>query len=162
METVWFAVLFLALGLALLFWGPGSLHDNLGYLTAIAACIAAYFLWRYSASELPPPIVAGSRWVGSGKGRKAHTVRHYELTKISTGSSFGYDGSVNAGRMDLHLHEGPNLILAFDTAMLEVNPELWALVYNGIRHSVANGATISRATRERLLIDPPPLDQPDQ
>ncbi len=45
--------------------------------------------------------------------------------------------------------------LRCDPSLIESNPALWDLLYNGIRHSVAAGADIDRATRERLFLDPP-------
>ena len=52
------------------------------------------------------------------------------------------------------LESAPNLFDSVGTglplipSLLEANPELWALVHNGIRHSVAHDAEIDHRTRD--------------
>ena len=161
--TFWFALLMFAI--PVIVWFNASANDRVSHTLNMAGVVAVltllFFGWRYRDAEIPSLITAGADWVAAGVGRKAYRARLYELTQIGIGPSIGYDGGDNSGRTNLNLYDAHGGGAALDTALLETNPELWALVYNGIRYSVAHGAEISRAARERLLIDPPPLDQPD-
>lgn len=97
----------------------------------------------------PPPIVAGAHWVG-GRGDK-RGARLYELAQIEI--------SLGSEEPDptLLLTDVHGTRVGMDPSLLESHPQLWALVYNGIRHSAAAGAEVDQFTTERLfLFDTPP------
>jgi hypothetical protein len=75
------------------------------------------------------PIAAGAHWLY----HKRKWIRIYELDSV------GISRELTAN--DLVLRQGDTeLDIRVDN--LQENPALWALVYNGIRHSVANGTKI--------------------
>lgn len=81
---------------------------------------------------------AGADWYQVQRNRlgikKSNHIKLYELTKIR----------VNYGGTTLHLemHDGDNgTYRSFEE--LQKDRRMWDLIYNGILHSVANGATIS-------------------
>jgi hypothetical protein len=83
---------------------------------------------------------AGADWFMHRK----EFVKTYELTSIKYTKDFG-DGDI-----DLDDHHGGG-VKASLTAVWD-NPDLWDLVYNGIRHSVANGAQVNDLAVTRLRL----------
>ncbi|MDI2031577.1 hypothetical protein QFW96_23315 [Saccharopolyspora sp. TS4A08] len=75
------------------------------------------------------PIAAGAHWLY----HKRRWIRTYELESVRITSGLTAN--------DLALgQDGKELLIRVDN--LQENPALWDLVYNGIRHSVANGAQV--------------------
>ncbi|MGH3390176.1 MAG: hypothetical protein ACRDOO_15010 [Actinomadura sp.] len=88
-------------------------------------------------------LAAGSDWLRDGK---MH-VKTYELTEIKLGESRSPNLLV---LRDIDGHE-----FSIGLMLLQSNPDLWDLVYNGMLHSVHHGgAIINDRARERLLLDP--------
>ncbi|TWE13820.1 hypothetical protein [Prauserella muralis] len=85
-------------------------------------------------------ISAGADWLNT----RGEIVRIYELTAVKLkGTAGGY----NIHLYDVHGHEA-------DTGLdlMYANRDLWDLVYNGIRHSVAHGAQTDALTRSKLQL----------
>jgi hypothetical protein len=115
-------------------------------LVAVAAVVALLFFWR-NASGATVVLRAGARAVaevdidGSGLELPLYELRSISVRDTSRG---------NALRI-----VGPNKQrLTFPFGLLEANPQLWDLVYNGIRHSEAAGAEIDARTRQLLALPP--------
>lgn len=70
------------------------------------------------------------------------TVDVYDLAEVSLIEIRGLGAH-------LRLADRRNGMLTAPCGLLEGNQVLWDLVYNGIRHSVVNGATIDDASRRR-------------
>ncbi|SFQ32474.1 hypothetical protein SAMN05421810_106130 [Amycolatopsis arida] len=89
-------------------------------------------------------ISAGADWLNCRGG----FVKTYELTEIKVTPGGGGDPHIEL----FDQHGG-----SADTGMnlIQANQALWDLVYNGIRHSVANGATTNRLARKWLRLDDP-------
>lgn len=83
---------------------------------------------------------AGANWFMHRK----DFVKMYELTSVKFEKDFG-DGVVD---LDDRYGGGVKVSLTW----LWSNPELWDLLYNGIRHSVANGARVNDLAVERLRL----------
>lgn len=81
---------------------------------------------------------AGAEWFACGK----RWVKQYELTSITVRMRFS--------KRYLHLvdRDGRKVVLFIGDA--QENQELWDLVYNGIRHSVAAGAETNWVARRAL------------
>lgn len=75
------------------------------------------------------PIAAGAHWLY----HKRRWIRTYELESVRIA------GGLTANDLALG-QDGKELLIRVDN--LQENPALWDLVYNGIRHSVANGAAV--------------------
>jgi hypothetical protein len=75
------------------------------------------------------PIAVGAHWLY----HKRKWIRLYELESVGIKRGLtAYDLVLTQGGKDLDIRVDNS----------QENPALWALVYNGIRHSVANGAKI--------------------
>lgn len=82
------------------------------------------------------PIAAGAHWLY----HKRRWIRTYELESLRVTSGLTAN--------DLALgQDGKELLIRVDN--LQENPALWDLVYNGIRHSVANGAKVIDDTGDK-------------
>lgn len=85
-------------------------------------------------------------------------VRLYRLTKVSVvdtrrqGPALQLTGTFGTVTRSVLLPFG----------LLEGNQQLWDLVYNGIRHSVAKGAQTDPHTRDLLRLTPAPHQLPDK
>ena len=132
-------------GFALRWYGLG-IGVSLGLL---AVFVGLTFLWRYAASEVPAPIVAGSDWVGKARRRGTRPVPLYELTRIDATPAHGRDGDPLPGSTTLML-QAADRRLWVDPALLRANPALWDLVHRGITASVAAGAELTDAARAAL------------
>lgn len=76
------------------------------------------------------PIAAGAHWLY----HKRRWIKTYEIESVRIASGLtANDLVLGQGGKELHIR----------VDNLQENPDLWALVYNGIRHSVANGAKIT-------------------
>lgn len=83
---------------------------------------------------------AGADWLNCRGG----TVYTYQLTKVEMTS--------HAGGYGLELADDHGGTASADVALIQVNEDLWDLVYNGILHSVAGGAEVNRLAVERLRL----------
>ena len=114
---------------------PGLVHQL--WLWPVLAAITAVAMWDLRSTYL----AAGTDWLQTRGGRWVDT---YRLTRIT----------VAAGNAQLHVHlddaDGRRLVLS-DKVLL-ANPALWALVYNGIRHSHADGADLAGVGRHNLKL----------
>lgn len=112
--------------------------------------VSVWYLWLYVAvivavGWLLPAghkIAAGADWLNTRGG----IVKTYELTEITV------RGTAAGGyHIELRDRDGGEADTALD--FLYDNPDLWDLVYNGIRHSVAAGAATTPLTRRKLRLD---------
>lgn len=88
-------------------------------------------------------LAAGSDWVRYGR----EWVKTYELTEIKLGEPRSPNWLV--------LKDADDREFSMGLMMLQSNPELWDLVYNGMLHSVHHsGAIVNDGARERLFLDP--------
>lgn len=139
---------------AVLFWlYHRSGYDYLAVLAVVLDVFGAVFAGSYLASEPPWSEVAGARWVGVARGTTLHAVRIYELRSVSLGID-------ENDELRLHLAD-QHSALYFIVRRLQTHPELWALVYNGIRHFDA-GAEIDDWTRSELRLDAAGADIADR
>ncbi|MGH3503954.1 MAG: hypothetical protein ACRDQA_24125 [Nocardioidaceae bacterium] len=105
----------------------------------------------YYLLSLQPWTAAGAEWVR----RNRSWVRTYELTTINT---YFY-----LQKQRLHLCDSGGRTLRTNLLVLQEDELVWDLLYNGMLHSVVNGADISDATRGVLEIpDIDTLCQPRQ
>jgi hypothetical protein len=134
-----------------------GLRENIAVTVAIGVVfIGVVFIGLLFHERRPPAaIVAGARWVGLPG--TANPVRLYELTWVTTGSIRVQSDSTTKAEV-LRLTDG-RASIELEPPLLEANPALWDLVYHGIRHSAAAGATIEPAVRERLGLAPGPPDR---
>lgn len=115
--------------------------------------VVATFLWRFAATGVPEPVVAGSDWLGVGSGRGFRAVPLYELTVVDAGPDHDLDGPPIEGTTALRLRTAnPREAVVVDLAMMETNPALWDLVYQGIRASVDAGAELTAEARAVLRL----------
>ncbi|WP_158885025.1 hypothetical protein [Amycolatopsis anabasis] len=86
-------------------------------------------------------IAAGSDWLNTRGG----IVRIYELTeiKVTVNAAGGYG-------IELRDRSGGEADTSLD--FMHSNRDLWDLVYNGIRHSVASGASTNAMARSKLKL----------
>ncbi|MGH3387447.1 MAG: hypothetical protein ACRDOO_01050 [Actinomadura sp.] len=88
-------------------------------------------------------LAAGADWLLYRK----EWIKTYELASIKLG--------VPRSRDTLILKDGDGRKFSMGLKMLQDNPEIWDLVYNGMLHSAHHGrATVNDCARERLLLDP--------
>lgn len=158
-DAAWYGVVGLAL-LGFMAWWGGSLTFFLNTLWFIAAFTVFMFGVRWWTSDIPGWIVAGSRWVAAGTGhprrRRWRLAYVYELAKVEIRHPETPGGIKSDNQWDLMLYQNltSGRVTGLDKALAEVNPALWALVYNGVLHSAACGAQIDNLTRELLGLDP--------
>lgn len=85
-------------------------------------------------------VSAGAEWLMDGK----QFVRTYELTSVT------WEKDTDHG--ELHLEDAHGSRTDIHIRSVEVNRRLWDLAYNGIRHSVANGANVDGNAARRLRL----------
>ena len=78
-------------------------------------------------------------------------VMTYELVSIEVS---GYAGGWNIDLADKADHK-----VSTTLSRIQANNELWDLVYNGIRHSAADGASTNTLARTKLELKQPPASQ---
>src|SRR5207249_2037980 len=83
---------------------------------------------------------AGADWVRNRK----EWVKTYELTEIEM--------HLHRAGIELFLKDGSGRSFSSRLADLQANRDLWDLVYNGIRHSLANGAKANSYARNALKL----------
>jgi hypothetical protein len=141
--------LVLLVGFGLYLWWSDIGVDTLAWIWVGGVALA--FLWRYAVSDVPPPLVAGSDWVGTAFGRGSRVVPLYKLTRIDAVADVDSEGEPVPGTTALNLEAGdPRYSLNVDLALLQANPALWDLVYHGITQSLAAGAEITQEARDAL------------
>lgn len=94
----------------------------------------------YSFSVYIFSVAAGADWLAQRK----NFIKTYELTSIKMGNT--------PGDYDLELYDKEGRHVTIKESTLAGNPDLWDLVYNGIRHSVANGAHIDPDAAHKLRL----------
>lgn len=88
-------------------------------------------------------LAAGADWLRFHK----EWVNTYGLVDVKLG--------VSRSRDTLVLRDNESREFSMGLKMLQDNPEIWDLVYNGMLHSVHyGGAAVNDRARERLLLDP--------
>jgi hypothetical protein len=97
--------------------------------------------WLTSSLVRGHKISAGADWLNSRGG----IVRTYELTKVTVTS--------HAGGYGLELADAQGGSADADFGLIQVNRDLWDLVYNGILHSVAAGAETNNLAVKRLHLE---------
>ncbi len=107
------------------------------------AFVAALALFYYFSAR--PMMCAGADWYRCG----SRFVRTYELVSATVSRTATGDVSWH-----LNLKDEAGCKTATRLDDLERNPLLWDLVYNGILHSVRNGAKTNRDSREYLSLRP--------
>jgi hypothetical protein len=133
-----------AVSQAIVMWFTADGRRWNGYLilAAVVAGATVLFFWR-AASDTTVILRAGARVVAEvdvdGDGLDLPL---YELRSVSV------TGSVRGRALRIVGPDKQRLTLPF--GLLEANPQLWDLVYNGIRHSDAAGAEIDLRTRQLL------------
>lgn len=115
--------------------------------------IGVMFLWSLVFSDVPAevPLVAGSDWVGSASGDASVVVPLYELTRIHVTRTYNeLTPNGNALQLVPGGRPGYDRELAVELALVQANPALWDLVYQGIIASVAAGAELTPRARDFL------------
>jgi hypothetical protein len=142
-----YMVLPIAVVIALVVWFTAA-DRAIAYLisAAVVAAVAVLAFW-YNASDPTVVLRAGARAVAEvdADGAGAH-LPLYELRSVSV------TDSPRGLALRLVGPTGQRLILPF--GLLEANQRLWDLVYNGIRHSEADGAEVDERTRQVLRLPP--------
>jgi hypothetical protein len=133
-------ILVLPMWLVLDWLSGASARDYAAHLIVIAACLLAFYVVRYLQTR-NQEIVAGTRWVGIVD--EDRCVRTYELVRVEVAAM--------TTSMVLRLSD-PQEGMEFTLGLLQGNPQLWDLVYNGIRYSVAAGAEIDDTSRRLLKL----------
>jgi hypothetical protein len=110
----------------------------------VAAWLIHWALFYFTCRERS--VYAGSSWLGEGRG-DGDRLKLYELSVVAVSKPAKPEAV-------LFLEDRHSTVLQLPMGLIEGNPRLWALVYNGIRHSVAEGAKIESATRELLHLPP--------
>ncbi|RZS36975.1 hypothetical protein EV193_106210 [Herbihabitans rhizosphaerae] len=102
-------------------------------------------------------LLAGAGWLGYASGhyhvmsagadwfRDGQFIKTYELTSVRIS---GY-----AGGWNLILKDKDGREATTHYARLQSNPRLWDLVYNGILHSICDGASVNRDAVIKLRLD---------
>lgn len=118
-------VLFVFLGLA-----AGSIGPELILGILVGMALVSYLSSGGKCS-------AGADWYMVGQ----RFVDTYELTSVKVGRA------VSEVSRDLVMKDSSGRKVRTTLGSLQKNPLLWDLVYNGIRHSVRNGASTNRDAR---------------
>ncbi|SFS55679.1 hypothetical protein [Saccharopolyspora flava] len=105
-------------------WGLSWMNSGSLWLALLVIPAAAVLFMNNDR-----PIAAGAHWLY----HKRRWIRTYELESVRIA------GGLTANDLALG-QDGKELLIRVDN--LQENPALWDLVYNGIRHSVANGAAV--------------------
>lgn len=114
------------------------------------AWVTVWYLWAYVAVimglgwllPLGHKIAAGADWLNTRGG----IVKTYELTEITVRGTA-------AGGYNIELRDQNGGEADTSLSFLCENRDLWDLVYNGIRHSIAAGAATTALTRRKLRLD---------
>lgn len=123
---------------------PNPTRDLTIFLLVLGSVLVLFFAMFYH-SESHQLVQAGARGVANVDGVGEGTViNYYELAAITVLDT-------EWGRtLRLVEHRGARADLL--CGLLEGNPQLWDLVYNGLRHSTAKGAQVDDHTRRLLSL----------
>ena len=121
--------------------GYAVLSDVIVFGVIIVAVTLGYLCLCY-LQQRKHRVYAGSDWIGDGEGR-AEWVKTNDLARFTLSNAPG-PGST------LQVTGRNGTTLSLPLGLIEGNPALWDLVYNGLRNSAAAGAQIDPATRELL------------
>jgi len=103
----------------------------------IVACPPIFYL--YGRDER---LAAGADWYQYGR----RFIRTYELTSVQV------KGTSAGAAWDLDLEDSDGRNVTTQLGRILQNPRLGELVYNGIRHSVRNGAETNQRALDRLQL----------
>jgi hypothetical protein len=143
--AVWESSVVAVCALALAGWGVWSGRMWLGLAVGLGAAVALTVLWRFLVADVGPPVAAGADWVGG----PSVWLPLYELTRIDAAPARNTAGDDLPGTVALTLWQGTRGIMR-DMALLQSNPALWDLVYQGLLASIAAGAELSEDARQAL------------
>lgn len=136
-----YTALILGGGTALVMWGsPELVTDPVPYVIMSVAFLlgtGTAFLIRRTHT-----VYAGATWAGDAED-KDKLVSTYDLTRIRI---FGRPGPSAM----LQIIAPDKTFLELPLGLVEANPALWDLLYNGLRHSAAAGAEVDPTTRDLL------------
>jgi hypothetical protein len=138
-SRVAFALAILVGFLTLRDWGIGWMSEWKLWTTilVLSALAALFVVWAEGG------LAAGADWVRYGK----NWINIYELTTVKLGEP--------RARNRLILKDADGRDFSMGLSMLQTNPALWDLVYNGMLHSVHHGgATVNERARKELKLDP--------
>lgn len=89
-------------------------------------------------------LYAGATWAGDAES-KDKIISTYELSRIKIWYA-------HSPRAMLQMIAPDGFFLELPLGLVEGNPALWDLIYNGLRHSTAAGAEVDATTREILRL----------
>ena len=120
--------------------------DAAAFAVIIVAITGGFVGVRY-LQQRNQLVYAGAAWAGDGDGRD-QWVTTYDLARIAAKDAPGPAAAL--------LITGANgVTLQLPLGLLEANPALWDLLYNGLRHSAAAGAQVDPASRDVLGLPAP-------
>ncbi|WP_028935070.1 hypothetical protein [Pseudonocardia spinosispora] len=120
------------------------------WLLVVPVVLSLWWRWRACRSEFPPPVVAGSDWVGPRRGRRSGWLPLYELTLVGAAEQRDSTGEPIPGAVALVLMAGERGGMWLELDLLQTNPALWDLVYQGVAASIAAGAEVTEEGRQAL------------
>lgn len=140
-NQLWIFGTVLVLVVAFLLMRGLFLGDSLGWITSwwvwlALAILSLLVVWLSRGMRFS----AGADWVMHRK----HFVKTYELVTIEGKKDW------DEGEIVLEDQYGNKFTLSL--GWVRINEALWDLVYNGIRHSVAQGATINQMALDQLRL----------
>lgn len=124
----WYSGLLVAALVVLVFIFSSGFAFVSSWIQWLFIAAAGLFGWLIPRGD---KMSAGADWVNAGRG----AVKTYELTSIKTAGKIGSH--------QLILTDGDGNEVERDLINFQANGDLWDLVFNGIRHSIAEGATIT-------------------
>lgn len=111
--------------------------------------------WLMSSPLDFQTISAGADWFQRGR-RKRWYQRRARLNFIKTYELVKVTGSYGGGSFDLYLEDVDGRGMHIFRFELQPDPRTWDLVYNGILHSVANGAETDKISNWLLALEETP------
>uniref|UniRef100_UPI003F49191A hypothetical protein n=1 Tax=Pseudonocardia sp. CA-138482 TaxID=3240023 RepID=UPI003F49191A len=138
-----YIALILGGGTALVMWGQPELRtDPLPYvIMSVAWLIATAIALLVRRTHT---VYAGASWAGDAED-KGKILSTYDLARINV---YGRPGP--SARLQMVAPDKTFLLIPM--GLLEANPRLWDLIYNGLRHSAAAGAEVDQPTRDLLRL----------
>lgn len=156
LESAWFIVCYVIL---YAYFNWRSHWVGMWWILLAFTVLTVLWRWLVIASEFSPPIVAGSDWVGMGRGgRRSVWLPLYELSQVHARRARDSDNEPIPGTVVLILTCDERGELDLELRLLQANPALWDLVYQGLTSSIAAGAKLTDQAR-RALND---ATQPDE
>lgn len=134
----WYSALLVAALVVLVFIFSSGFAFVTSWVQWLFIALAGLLGWVMPRGD---KMAAGADWVNAGRG----AVKTYDLTSIKTA------GKVGSHQLILRDREGNEV--ERDLINFQTNSALWDLVFNGIRHSIANGAEITPEADRVLKLD---------